>query len=132
MKHKFGFIAACVLLLFAALGCSFIGGSDKNTAANAKRQAELANRDLIDQAAELIFGNEKTGVPQCDQVLAKIEAQLSDDSNAEPTLQDRAKREAVRQAVYKLVRDNLTENSSAADKQKIGERCQQIGAQLAE
>lgn len=131
MKHKFGFILACSLLLCAALGCSFLNGSSKETEANAKQQAELANRDLIDQAADLIFGDEKTGVPQCDAVLAKVEAQVSGDAN-DAGVQDRAKREAVRQAVYKLVRDNITNSSSPADKQKIGERCRQIGAQLAE
>lgn len=127
MKHKITFVASLVLLL-AVFGCSFFNNSNPKPGANTN-QAVLANQDLIDQAATLIFGNEKTGVPQCDEVLAKLETQMSGDSSQE-TLPERAKREAVRQVIFKLVRDNITETSSAADKKQIGERCRQAAAQF--
>lgn len=127
MKHKTAFVALMILLLMV-FGCSFFDNSNPKPGVNTN-QAVLANQDLIDQAASLIFGNEKTGVPQCDDVLARLETEMSGDSNEE-TLPDRVKREAVRQVIFKLVRDNITENSSAAEKKQIGERCRQAAAQF--
>lgn len=83
-----------------------------------------ANKSILERAETAVFGDEKTGIPECDQILIKLEEQTK--SENESTL-DGAKRVAVRQAILSQVRERGgTANMSAQDKTFYGNRCREI------
>ncbi|HZH34360.1 MAG TPA: hypothetical protein VEX64_05930 [Pyrinomonadaceae bacterium] len=113
-----------IILAFLS-GCNLPGNSP---AANSN-QAVVTNNNsktLIDQAADMVFGTEKTGIPECDKVLVELEKQNQSDNQS--TL-DNAKRVAARQVIYNLVREKTgTANMSQQDKAFYGKRCEEIAA----
>lgn len=63
MKNKFVFLVSLAVLFISVLGCSYynpLEGSS-NSAAN-------DNRTLSDKAIDSTIGNEKIGVPECDEI----------------------------------------------------------------
>ena len=96
-------------------GCGFI---EQQTNSNA------ANKSILERAEQAVFGEDKTGIPECDQILSKLEDQTK--SENETTL-DSAKRIAVRQAILSQVRERVgTANMSQQDKTFYGNRCREI------
>lgn len=120
MKNKTNLILVCLMLSAFAVGCSYIQSDNSNA----------SNKSLIDRAADTVFGNEKTGIPECDAIITKLETQTD---NANETTFDSAKRIAIKQAIYAMLREKTgSANMSAADKTAYGKRCQQILTQMTE
>ncbi len=67
MKNKFTFAAAIFVLIVSVLGCSFYNPlqSDAETSANSNKQFDSSNKSSSDSA----LGEEKIGVPECDEIL---------------------------------------------------------------
>lgn len=118
MSHKLNFAAICLLIITIALGCN-ISSYFKTTPVTNGNQAVLANKTLIDQAAETVFGTEKTGIAQCDEVLAELEKPTA---NTNESMLDNAKRIAIKQGIYSQVR-SASANSTAKEKAEIGKYC---------
>ncbi|MEP6924131.1 MAG: hypothetical protein ABI954_06680 [Pyrinomonadaceae bacterium] len=125
MGNKFNSAAICLLILATALGCS-ISDYLKTTPATNSNQAVLANKTLVDQAADTVFGTEKTGIPQCDEILAELEKPTE---KTDESILDNAKRVALKQGIYSQVR-SASANASAKEKAEIGRYCAQVAAQL--
>jgi hypothetical protein len=125
MNHKLNFAAAGLLIVGAALGCN-VSSPFKTIPVTNSNQAVLTDKTLIDQAADTVFGTEKTGIPQCDEVLAELEKPTA---NANESMLDNAKRVAIKQGIYSQVR-SASANSSAKEKNEIGKYCAQVAAQL--
>ena len=117
--------AICCLVTAVALGCN-VSDYFKTTPATNSNQAVLANKTLIDQAADTIFGTEKTGIPQCDDVLAELEKPTA---NSNESMIDNAKRIAIKQTIYRQIK-SASANSTAKDKAEIGKYCEQVAARL--
>jgi len=125
MNHKLNFATMCLLILIVAFGCN-VSSYFKSTPVTNSNQAVVTNKSLVDQAADTIFGTEKTGIPQCDEILAELEKPTA---NANESLIDRGKRELIKQGIYSQVR-STSANSNAKEKAEIGQYCQQIAEQL--
>lgn len=125
MNYKLNFAVGCLLIIAFALGCN-VSNYFQTTPASNSNQAVLTDKTLVDQAAETIFGTEKTGIAQCDEVLSELEKPTA---NANESLVDRGKRELIKQAIYSQVR-SASANSSAKEKAEIGKYCEQAAAQL--
>ena len=96
-------------------GCGFIEGQTNSNA---------PNKSILERAEQAVFGEDKTGVPECDQILTRLEDQTK--TGNETTFDD-AKRIAVRQAILSQVRERAgTANMSQQDKIFYGNRCREI------
>ncbi len=115
MNRKISSALLAMLLLAFVLGCSSVSDLANRvvttTPQTNSNQAivQNSNKTLADQAAETVFGNEKTGISECDEVLAIIEQQMQ--SEGEETFADRAKREVVRQLFFSKTREGLANMS---------------------
>ncbi len=106
------------LIILATIGCGYFQSSSKS------KNGANENKSIIEQVSETVGGTEKTGIPECDAVLVKIEKsqQANDDSIA-----SQAKREFIKQTIYSQVRGGLG-NKTPEEKKQIAEVCKQIGA----
>lgn len=78
----------------------------------------------MERAEQAVFGDEKTGIPECDAILAKLEEQTKGED--ESTL-DSAKRIAAKQAILSQVRERAgTANMSQQDRTFYANRCREI------
>ena len=125
MIRKVSFAAICLLITAVAVGCD-VSSPFKTTPATNSNQAVLANKTLIDKAADTVFGTEQTGIPQCDEILAELEKPTK---NSNETMLDNAKRIAVKQAIYNQIRV-ASANSTVKDKAEIGKYCEQVAVRL--
>ena len=125
MNYKLNFAAVCWLIICVSFGCN-ISSPFKTTPVTNSNQAVLADKTLIDQAADTVFGTEKTGIPQCDEVLAELEKPTA---NANESMLDNTKRVAIKQGIYSQVR-SASANSSAKEKIEIGKYCAQVADRL--
>lgn len=114
MKQK-TIIFQFLLISALASGCSVI---EQQTNSN------LANKSILERAETAVFGDEKTGIAECDQILSRLEEQ---NKSANESSLDAAKRIAVKQAILSQVRERGgTANMSAQDKTFYGNRCREI------
>ena len=119
----------CVLLLVVAIGAcgAFLYFRIASTTSNSNKTAANANsKSLVDQAAEAIFGTEKTGIAQCDEILAELD---KPPQNGEESLIDRGKREVIKQGILSQVR-SASSNKTPQEKAEIGKYCAEVAKQL--
>ncbi len=125
MNQKLNFAAICLLVTAVVVGCN-VSSYVKTTPTTNSNQVVVANKTLIYQAADTVFGTEKTGIAQCDEILAELEKPTE---NANETMLDNAKRIAVKQAIYNQIR-SASANSTVKDKAEIGKYCEQVAIRL--
>jgi hypothetical protein len=68
-----------------------------------------------------VLDTAKTGVPECDQLIDKIEAKINDKSENTSMFQ-RAAYQFMKDQILKPIRDDIA-NKSAEDKKKVAEKC---------
>ena len=71
MKSTVTLTLATVILAFAVLGCGFnpFGGKTQSNTAS--------NKSLTDQGVDTVIGEEKIGVPECDEVMNMLTAEMN-------------------------------------------------------
>ncbi|HEV7644598.1 MAG TPA: hypothetical protein VGO50_11690 [Pyrinomonadaceae bacterium] len=112
MKNTRNLLIALSLLAFLTLACSTIkslSGSGSSSSGN----SVSSDGTILDTA--------KTGIPECDQLIEKIEAKASDKNN-NSSMFERAAYQFIKDQVIKPIRDDLA-NKSTADKKKVAEKC---------
>ncbi len=112
MKNTRNLLIALSLLAFLTLACSTIknlSGSGSSSSGN----SVSSDGTILDSA--------KTGIPECDRLIEKIEAKASD-KNSNSSMFERAAYQFIKDQVIKPIRDDLA-NKSAADKKKVAEKC---------
>lgn len=67
MKNKFAFTLTCAILLAAILGCRSISPFSSNRKTPTPTPASN-DKTLTDKTIDTTLGDEKTGVPECDEV----------------------------------------------------------------
>ena len=98
-----------------ASGCSVI---------EQQMNSNLANKSVLERAEQAAFGDEKTGIAECDQILDRLDEQ---NRTANESTLDAAKRVAVKQAILNQVRARTgTTNMSQENKTFYGNRCREI------
>jgi hypothetical protein len=114
MKRKIIVLKFLILAAFAS-GCSVI---------EQQMNSNLANKSVLERAEQAVFGDEKTGIAECDQILERLDEQSK---TANESTLDRAKRVAVKQAILNQVRARAgTTNMSQENKTFYGNRCREI------
>jgi hypothetical protein len=103
--------------MLAALtsGCSVI---------EQQMNSNLANKSILERTEQAVFGDEKTGIAECDQILERLDEQSK---TANESTLDATKRVAVKQAILNQVRARAgTTNMSQENKTFYGNRCREI------
>ena len=126
---------ALAMLLFV-LGCNcnvsdWISQSNGSGAGSASGQGTAdanANKTVVEKAGETVFGTEKTGIRECDELIALFEQQMTD-ANSGGDYATQAMRELIKQQIYSQLREGLS-NSSPAEKAQMGKQCELALGQL--
>ncbi len=124
MKNKFTVVFALVVLGIAGLGCSslnpFAGSKDTGkTASNSK------DKTLTDKAIDTTVGQSKIGVPECDEVLDLIEAELN---NSEDDFVTKAIKATVLNRIKDGIRDSVEKNKQ--DTTEMAKTCKEFKTQF--
>lgn len=79
MKNKFALILATTFLVLAVLGCSRINplSSEKPPEPSPSVQRSNNNQTTTDRAVDTVVGDEKIGVPECDEVMDMLTAEAN-------------------------------------------------------
>ena len=124
MKNKSIILIFCGLL-FLVLGC---GITDRNTNKIQEKQANVApvnsNKSVGDQITEDVL-REKTGVPECDEVLDYFADQSR---NQDDNIATKAMKELVFNKIRQSLKESIEKNQN--DKAKMAQNCKEYKAQL--
>jgi uncharacterized protein YceK len=119
MKHTRNLLVTLSLLAFLTLGCSSIkdlaGGSSSSSDSNSSA------------GNTAILASDDTGIPECDKLIATIEAKTAD---KETSYFQRAMYQLVKSQVLDPIKKEIA-NTSAQDKKDFGKKCQQAMDKLA-
>lgn len=123
MKNKFGLLSVIFLLSILALGCSFYNPlSDSSTNSNV---AVVKDKSFSDKTIDAAVGDEKIGVPECDEVVDFFaeQAQSQDDNYLT---------KATRQYVFNKIREQFKQSiaENKGDTAKLAKECKEYKAQL--
>ena len=126
MKNKIISLSVLFVLLIVMLGCSFSENMEKTIGGTKDANSNSAtNKMLTDTAIETAVGNEKIGVPECDDLLERFAdiAQAPDDNYVS---------KAARQYVLSKIRENIkrTIEENQNDKIQMASDCKEIRGQL--
>lgn len=117
MKNKLILLIAISLLLFAALGCSYIDGLTGSS---------NSNKTTAEKAVDSTVGEEKIGIPECDEAFEEIAKMLAENEN-DDFLTQTTKRIAVNK-----IRENLKQRieQNKTDKAKLAKDCREYKQQI--
>jgi hypothetical protein len=115
MKQTRNLLITLSLLVFLTMACGGVGDMVKKAAGVDSGASSNVSSDgtVLDTA--------KTGVPECDQLIDKIEAKIND-KNANTSMFQRAAYQFMKDQILKPIRDDIA-NKSAEDKKKVAEKC---------
>ena len=82
-----------------------------------------ANRSTNESVTDTVLNTEKTGIAECDEVLALIEQQMQNDP--EQTIPERMARQGAKNLIYNQVRSNLA-NMNEQNRADLAKTCRQL------
>ncbi len=128
MKNKFVLLFTLTLLLISALSCSYYNPleSRSDTPKNKNSQtAKSEDESLSDKAIDSTVGEEKIGVPECDEIIDFF----ADQSKSED---DNFVTKAARQYALNKVRESFKQSieENKGDTAKMAKECRKFKTQL--
>jgi hypothetical protein len=117
MRNHFQLFVAIIVLLFVGIGCSFIGG-DSGASSN-------SNATLTDKAVDETVGKSNIGIPECDEVIDAINAELN---NPDDNFVIKAAKATVLNQIKDSIRQSIEENQN--DKTEIAKACKEFKVQF--
>lgn len=120
IKNKFAAVMAAGVLLMSVLGCGLIrsGGS-------ADKPAAETNRTTSDDIVDSTVGRSNVGIPECDQVLDTIEAELK---NPDDNFLIRAAKATILNQIKDAIKQAIQENP--ADKEQLAKTCRDFKTEV--
>jgi hypothetical protein len=97
--------------------------SNSNTAVVVSNANSNANRSTNESVTDTVLNTEKTGIAECDEVLALIEQQMQNDP--EQTIPERMARQGAKNLIYNQVRGNLA-NMNEQNRADLAKTCRQL------
>ncbi|MCD9185948.1 MAG: hypothetical protein LUM44_05915 [Pyrinomonadaceae bacterium] len=123
MKNKLTILMISLILLVFGLGC---GITDKvQKAVGSDNSAANSNKTLTDKAVDITVGEEKIGVPECDQIIADIKAQAD---NAEDDYVTKAAKQFAINKITESLKKSLVENKN--NPTQLAKDCRDFRAQM--
>ncbi len=128
MKNKFVLLFTFTVLLISALSCSFYNPleSRSDTPKNKDSQTtKSGDESLSDKAIDSAIGEEKIGVPECDEIIDFF----ADQSKSED---DNFVTKAARQYALNKVRESFKQSieKNKGDTAKMAKECRKFKTQL--
>lgn len=122
MRNLFSSILALSLVIFVAVGCSSLNPFSKSTSAD---RPGGANKTVTDKVVETTVGESKIGIPECDDVMDEITAEMNNPDDGYIT-------KAVKQTVLNRIKENLRESleQNKSDKVEMAKNCREFQKQL--
>lgn len=128
MKNKFVFLVSLAILLISILNCSkynpLTSGSDATQNGN-RQNSNTGDKTLADQTIDSTVGEEKIGVPECDELMDRIaeQSKSGDDSYVG---------KATRQFFLNRIRDSIKQSveENKSDKKQLAKNCLDYKNQL--
>lgn len=115
-------IAALAVLIVVTLGCGrlnpFGGGSSSGSSSN-------DNRTLTDEAVDTTVGKSKIGVPECDEVMDLIDAEMN---NPEDDFVTKAIKATVLNRIKDGIRESVEQNKT--DTTEMAKTCKEFKTQF--
>jgi len=122
MKNRLNIFAVLAVLLFAGLGCgSFNPFSDQGKGPNPR----TANKTLTDKAVDTAVGEEKIGVPECDEVMDMLAAEAN---NPDDSFVTKAVKATFLNKIKESIRKSVEENKG--DTKEMAKNCREFKTQL--
>ena len=119
MRNQFQLHSAIVLLLFVGLGCSFIGNGS-GTGSNSN-----SNATLTDKAVDKTVGKSNIGIPECDEVINAIDAELN---NPDDNFVVKAAKATVLNQIKDSIPESIEQNPN--DKVELAKTCKEFKVQF--
>ena len=120
MKNRFTTILASALLVAVVLGCSAINPFSDKAASNT-----AFNKSLTDKAVDKTVGEEKIGIPECDEVMDLLTAEAN---NPDDNFIIKAAKGVFINKIKETIRTSVEENKT--DKTQLAKDCKQAKAEL--
>lgn len=122
MHNKLAAALAILVLIAVSLGCGtfnpFSGKSQSNSA---------SNKSLTDQGVDTLVGNEKIGVPECDEVMDMLTAEANNPDDNFVT-------KAVKATFFNKIKDGIKkaaeENKNKNGNADLAKTCREFKQQL--
>jgi len=114
MKNKYILLTVIAVLLLSVLGCSYLDQSNSNS-----------NKSLPDQAVDSSVGEEKIGIPECDEAFDEL-AKFSD--NAEDNFVTKAGKRAALNKIRENLKQSIEKNKK--DKAQQAKECKEYKSQI--
>ena len=99
--------------------CGFVGGSDADSGANG------SNKTITDKAVDTTVGRSKIGVPECDEVIDAIEAEMNDPDD---NFVVKAAKATVLNRIKDGIRESVEQNQN--DKVELAKTCREFKVQF--
>jgi len=123
MKNKFGFLVVILILFISVLGCSYY--NPLSGSSNSSNVAVVRDKSLSDKTIDAAVGDEKIGVPECDEVVDFFaeQAQSKDDNYLT---------KATRQYVFNKIREQFKQSieENKGNTAKLAKECRDYKKQL--
>jgi hypothetical protein len=119
MRNQFQVLTAVIVLFFVGLGCSFIrNGSSTGSNSN-------SNATLTDKAVDKTVGKSNIGIPECDEVINLIDAELN---NPDDNFVVKAAKATFLNRIKDGIRESLEQNQN--DKAELAKTCKEFKVQF--
>ena len=119
MKNTIFASLALTILLLTVLGCSSINPfADKAGQNN-------SNKTLTDKAVDTAVGEEKIGIPECDEVINAITSELN---NPDDNFITKAGKAVVLNKIKESIKSSVEKNKG--DKAEIAKNCREFKTEL--
>lgn len=116
-------IAAAGALLLAVLGCGSLNPFGGRSSSNSSSSSD--NRTITDDAVDTTVGKSKIGVPECDEVMDLIDAEMNN-------LDDDFVTKAIKATVLNRIKDGIRENveKNKTDTTELAKTCKEFKTQF--
>ena len=107
MKNKSTFIVAVIMLSFVVLGCGIVDRVQREVTGS--DSSSNSNKSLSDKAVDTAVGESKIGVPECDEVMDLINAEMN---NPDDDFVTKAVKATVLNRIKDGIRDSVEQNKT--------------------
>lgn len=125
MKNKLSILSVIAVLIIAVSGCGLISRMQKSTVETGNSRSTESNKTLTDKTVETAVGDEKIGVPECDDLLDYFaQESKSNDEN----YVTKATRQYFMNKIRESIKQSMEENKG--DKVKMAKECKEYRKQI--
>ena len=122
MKNKFAVIFTSIVLLSIGLGCGLVDRMQKTATSSENANS---NKTLTDKAVDTAVGEERIGVPECDEVMDYLAAEAN---NPDDNFVTKAVKTTLLNKFRAQIKKSLEEEK--ADKVELAKTCKDFKKNL--